>query len=365
MKRVDPFQLKANRLTGFIALALVVIVMLWWGIGWLTSGPVVEPRLFVAYFDESAGLREGDAVRIQGRRAGYVTDVSVVQHQGSAQARVEFAIAPGTGSPWLRDMVDSGGVPPDSSIRVRPGSVRGRPQLVINIGDKNENRIEVGGEWKNTRGANSRDTFSQWQEDINRARSQIGELVAFFEDDNWSSLTRQLGEIRNALEGADSNIGAIAEQTSGLADGLDSAEAQMNALLERLEAPGSDDPAKLQEFADNFNKAGKQMDDLHTQLTDTAELVERMHKQSGDAVSVSESRQLQRAGFELREMASRLRASMERAVLDPSRAGNLPPSRFWRPYFHGGEPRRGTSIDEPPVPAPGDGIGLPHGKKQD
>ena len=118
-----------------------------------------------------------------------------------------------------------------------------------------------------------------------------------------------------------------------------------------------------QEFAEGLNKAGTQMDDLHKQLTDTAEQVERMREQTDGALSASESRELEKAGRDLRGMASRLRASMERAVIDPSKAGDMPPSRFWRPYYHGGEPRKGTSIDDQPVTPPGEGVGVPRGKK--
>lgn len=361
MKRSDPFELTANKVTGAIALAIVGALLLWWGAGLLFSGPVVEPRLFVAYFDESAGIREGDAVRIQGRRAGHVTDVTVVQHEGRAKARVQFAIAPGRGSPWLSELVDSGGVPSDSSIRIKPGSIRGRPQLVITIGDKDDELIPIGGEWKKTRSANEEDTFSQWQEDINRARDQVGEVVAFFDDEQWKQLTDQLGALRDELEGVDKNVGSIAERSDGLAEGLDEATKAMDSLVEELKARDTANRDDMLQLADSLAKAGAEMDDLHKQLTEAAEQIELMYEQSSDALNTSESKQLQKTGRDLRSMASRLRASMERAVLDPSRAGDMPPSRFWRPYFHGGEPRRGTSIDPSPVTAPGDGLGVPKG----
>ena len=363
MSEKDTFNRTANRVTGGIALVLVGGWLVWTAATWAFSGPVVEPRLFVAYFDQSAGIREGDAVRIQGRRAGHVTEVTVVQHEGRAQARVEFAIAPGRGSPWLREMVDSGGVPADSKIRIKPGGIRGRPQLVISIGDKDDELIKVGEEWKNTKSANQEDTFSQWQEDIDRAREQFAGVVAFFDDEPWRELTDQLANLREMLEQADQNAGSIAEQTAGISDGLDDAIRGLDELTASLNVSEDGDESRMQAFADNINDAGVQMDDLHKQLVEAGEQIERLRKTSEDSLSASEEATLIRSGLKLREMASRLRASMERAVIDPSRAGDLPPSRFWRPYFHGGAPRRGTSIDEIPVAPPGERAGVPAGRR--
>lgn len=363
MKRADPFELTANKVTGGIALVVVALVLVGWAAGWFFSGPVAEPRLFVAYFDESAGIREGDAVRIQGRRAGYVTDVTVVQHEGKAQARVEFAIAPGTGSPWLKEMVDTGGVPSDSSIRIRPAGMRGRPQLVIDIGKRSTERIAVGEEWKNTRGASEEDTFSQWQEDINRARSQIADLVAFFDDDSWSNLTRQLSQLRDSLESADSNISSVLDNTGELARNMDDTIRNLDNAVANLRDQAPESPEGLRAAEENLSRVAAELEEVHRQLVDSADQVERMREESEAARRSTESEELGKAGRELRAMAARLRASMARAESDPSRAGDLPPSRFWRPYYHAGEPRRGTSIDQTPVSPPGEGIGVPKGTK--
>ncbi|MBZ0135114.1 MAG: MlaD family protein [Planctomycetes bacterium] len=360
MKRSDPWELTANRVTGLIAMGLIAGLVVWMVVGWIFSGPVVEPRVFVAYFENTAGLREGDAVRIQGRRAGYVTNVTVVQHEGRAMARVEFAIAPGTGSPWLQEMVDTGGLPADSSISVRPPGMRGRPQLDIKIGEHSDKLIKVGEQWKNTKSASQEDTFSQWQEDLDRARAQFDDISAFFEDEQWDAFNWQLADLRDTLENADADADSIVGKSAGLIEGLHEATRKMDEMSANLNARPPDSEG-LVEFADNLRQASAEIDDLERQLDEAADEIVRMRENSEAALTASESESLQKSVRDLRGMAARLRASMERAVGDPSRAGNLPPTRFWRPYYHGGEPRRGTSISDPPVTPPGDGIGIPKG----
>lgn len=352
---------RTNLVTGMIVLALIAAVLIYVGLNELLSLPEVEKQSYVAYFENSAGLREGDRVRIQGRSAGRVTHVEVVNHDGRIVTRVEFEIDPGTGSPWLRQMEKAGGIPSDSTITVRAPSMMGRPILVISIGKEDGNPIPEGGEWVNTRSANESDQLGQWGEDIERARTQIRSFNDYFEDEEkFDALRENLAKIADSLEQADEAMGRIEGRGIELDEGLTKAQQSMDEMRENLASEGESTSNALGDVVANTGRTVEQLDEVATDLDKAMREIDRIASSIGDSTSSFEKSKLENLGLELRKLSSSLRAGMRRAESNPKEVG-MPNWRRSRPYFQGGEPAVGTSISEPPAEAPSEKVGVPKG----
>jgi ABC-type transporter Mla subunit MlaD len=352
---------KANLITGAVVLAAIAGILIYAGLNELLRIPEEKKHAYVAYFENSGGLREGDRVRIQGRAAGTVTKVDVVNHDGRVVTRVEFEITPGTGSPWLTQMERAGGIPSDSTVTVRMPSMLGRPVLVISIGKDDANPIAEGGEWVNTTSANELDQLSQWGEDIDRAKTQIRTFNDFFEDDEkFAQLSKNLGDIADALEKADGVMADLEGRGAELDEGLTKAQQGMDEMRAGIEGSGDSTAKALGEVVEKTGKTAVQLDELAEDLSRAMKEVDRISGTLGDTVSDMEKSKLAKLGIELRRLSSSLRAGMAIAEKNPKEV-DLPNWRRSRPYFHGGEPTTGTSIDEPPPEAPAEKVGIPKG----
>ncbi|MCB9894472.1 MAG: MCE family protein [Planctomycetes bacterium] len=354
----DAIPNKANLITGIVVLAVALLIVAFAIIRSLPDSGVQPGVMYVAYFENSGGIQEGDDVRIQGRRAGVVKSVGVVMRDGKAVTRVEFEIKPGSGSQWLKDAP----IPGDSTISVKTPSFMGRPQLLISIGSKDDDPIAEGGEWTKTRSAGSKDQLTEWHDDLVRAQDEIERFVSFFDDtEGFERLKNQLGDIAEALEKADQQIADLTENAGETGDKLDEAKQQLDDLHENLASQSEPASDALGQIADNTSQLPAELDKIDERIGSVLDEVERMKSDSSGMASTAEQMKLDQLGIELRKMAARLRSSMERAVYDPSQAGDMPNWRRTRPYFNGGTPSKGTSIDENPPPAPADQSGVPKG----
>lgn len=354
MSTPDPWFKRANLITGLVTLALLLSVTAWLVVRRIMAQPVEPPRVYVAYFENGGGIREGDAVRIQGRRAGYVQGADVVMRDGKALTRVEFVIQPGAGSPWLLGMP----IPADSRISVKMPAMLGRPQLVITVGNEEE-IVPVGGEWENTLSASDQDQFGQWYEDLSRARTQISDFIDFFDDQEaFEILNRQLADIAGSLEKADQAVQSTVAGAHRVESDLANATADMDDARERIGNERESTRESLASLAEGSGKVAPELDRIQADLSQALTEVERL-KHSTDGLA--EQEQLDQLGLDLRRLSASLRASWKRAESDPSKAGDMPNWRRSRPYFHGGEPRSGTSIDEPAPAAPSERAGVPKG----
>ncbi|MCA8913986.1 MAG: MCE family protein [Planctomycetes bacterium] len=351
---------KINLITGVVVLVIALAIGVYVVIKALPSSDVQPGVKYVAYFENSGGIQEGDSVRIQGRRAGKVTAVGVVVHEGRAVTRVEFEIAPGSGSQWLKDAA----IPGDSTISVKTPAFMGRPQLLISIGSNDDDPIAEGGEWKNTRSASGQDQLSQWHEDIVRAQTEIEGLLSYLDDtEKFERLKDQLGDIADALEKADQQIADTTGRAAEAGDMLDEATKGIDDVRKQISAQSEPATDGLNQIADNTSQLSTELDRVDENLSKALAEVERMKEGTDNMASSADQMKLDKLGIELRKMVARLRSSMERAKYDPSQAGDMPNWRRTRPYFNGGEPTKGTSIDENPPRAPGDDSGVAPGVK--
>jgi ABC-type transporter Mla subunit MlaD len=353
---------KANLISGAIFLVLIALISGYLIINKLINIPAEPPRVYVAYFENSGGLREGDRVRIQGRAAGKVNSVEVVNHNGKVVTRVEFEVTPGTGSTWLTEMERAGGIPSDSTIGVKMPSFLGRPILVITIGKDDANPIGEGGEWLNTKSANQSDQVTQWGEDIERARVGIRSFLDFFEDrEQFERLNKNLTDIADALEKADRAMAKLEGRGADVDKALDQMRTGMDDVRESLNGKGEAVAKDLPKFAEQTAETAEKFDAIADDLTRAMEEVERINTSLDGAVSNMEKSKLDEIGLELRRLSARLRAGLEIAEKNPKQFGDMPNWRRSRPYFQGGTPASGTSIDDPPPAAPSEKIGVPTG----
>lgn len=353
-----------NVFTGLVVLAVVVLLVIVGGLIPLLRPEPVPPKTFIAYLDESGGIREGDAVRISGRRAGYVSNVTMMQHEGNVMARVEFVIQAGDGSPWLNELRDTG-IPHDSSIRVRQARMLGRPRLEITIGQDLTQTIADGGEWKDARGAGGDDEFTGWQQDIDRAREQIAGIIAILDDserfDKLNSLLKQANAALQDVEAAFARNTGLGTQIWDTLDSATRAMDKMTAdLRERREGDQPESP--LAGATEGLAELERQLGELDGHIADIEREIVRIEEQSNGALDSFDGVALAGLGLELRRQAARLRSSMFTAVSNPKKFGDMPGWRQTRPFYHGGDPHTGTSIDDTPPPAPGERTGVPRGK---
>lgn len=329
---------KLNLISGGIVLGLVVAVVAWFGGGWLLK-PAPEPgRRFVAMFDEAGGIKAGDAVRIEGRRAGIVTDVQLVHDDGRMRVRVEFEIRPGTSSKWL----NTAQIPADARIEVAEAGMFGRPQLNIREGQSKTKFIEEGGEWTNTRGASTEDPVVQFRENVESFDKMLDQLDEFLAPGgDMDGIKSAVADLRVRVEDASNRT------TQAMANAPE-ADRQLVLLKEDLEALGrrlAEADAGIAENLKALSQGGKSAEDaaakMDEQLAEVLASTDRLRTAVADSGELLTAKQAEGLGTELRRFAARLRMSMEIAKADPSQAGDLPNWRLSRRYFNGQTPLPG------------------------
>lgn len=329
---------KLNLLSGGIVLGLIVGLVAWFGGGLLLKKAPEPGRRFVAMFDEAGGIKAGDAVRIEGRRAGIVTDVQLVHDEGRMRVRVEFEIRPGTSSKWLA----SAQIPADARIEVAEAGMFGRPQLNIREGQSKTKFIEEGGEWTNTRGASTDDPVVQFREGMESFDKMLDQLHEFLAPGGpMEGIKSAVADLRGSVEDTSTRI------TEAMA-GAPEADRQLALLKEDLNALGrqlaeadagiAENLKSLSEGGKNAEEAAAKMDE---QLADVLASTGRLRTAIEDSGELLTAKQAEGLGTELRRFAARLRMSMEIAKADPAQAGDLPNWRLSRRYFNGETPLPG------------------------
>jgi hypothetical protein len=135
----------------------------------------------------------------------------------------------------------------------------------------------------------------------------------------------------------------------------------MDDVRARVNVDGESTATDLTKFAEQAADTAEKFESIDDDLTRAMDEVERLNGQLDDAVSSLEKSNLEKLGVELRRLSASLRAGLEIAEKNPKQFGDMPNWRKSRPYFQGGKPTRGTSIDEPAPPAPSERIGVPDG----
>jgi hypothetical protein len=325
---------RLNFWVGIAVLALTACI-----VAYFTVAPMFETkpepgRMFVAYFDDAAGIEPGDTVRVQNRHAGWVRDVQFIQHDGRLQVRVVFEIRPGPSSIWLKDHQ----FPADSRIRVQPGPSSRRPRLHISLGQNKEEFIEEGGEWRNARGARTESIFDVWERDRQRTDQQFADFFAHFEDEDFiRGIKDGVADVADLFDEFEAMFDGAFPDAIELTANLDAARDTLHGLRSDVSAarPGLHDSlqaaAAQSEFDDSvFDRVSEQLSSFVASLDAIQSGIEQGKRQAEDP---SLGRQL----LNLRRQSAQLRASWDESRKDPSRGGSMLSWRRSRHYFHGGE----------------------------
>ena len=322
---------RLNFWLGTGALVVAILVALWVALKPVLNQPAEPPQRYVAYFENAGGLEIGDVVRIKGRRAGRVVGTEVVRRDDKVMIRVEFEIAPGSGSQWLKQ----GGIPADSVIRVRQPAILGRPTLTIELGDDSE-IIAVGGEWLQAKGVSGDDQFSALKAKLNEFDAAIDKYVAYVKPEFIADIKLRIVQLRlnidkarDAVESAVANAPALVQRVDELGRALSDLLAQV-----RKAAPGLGENVKAVEV--RLREAPQQAEDAGKAITDLREMVSRLDESLAELNGRSEAGDFSKAVREFRRFSAQLRAGAVRAEYQPKQAGDLPPWRIARPYFNGG-----------------------------
>lgn len=315
-------------------LVLVALAALYLALRPVLNAPAEPARKFVAYFENAGGINVNDVVRIKGRRAGRVSEVSVVRREGKTLVRVEFEIAPGSGSQWLKD----GAIPADSVVQVKVPAVLGRPSLSVEIGSDGSSLIQEGGEWTRARGVSGQDQFQKLHEQLTSFDAVLDQLVGAISDKELiDNLKAQVGSIRKGLESAEANIAAGFAQSGDYDKQLEEASKALSQLNSDLKARTSEISERLGRIKDQTQNAPQAIADVSEKLSELRGQVEKFSTSIESSASLSEGSELGKVFAEFRRMAATLRASSDRGAANPKEFGNMPPWRLARPYFNGGK----------------------------
>ena len=342
----DPADKSINRLTGWVVLGLVAALALFFG-GRALFKPAPEVRAsYVAYFENAGGLKVGDTVRIKGRRAGTVTDLALVQHNGQARVRVEFVIAPGEGSQWLKDF---DGLPGDTALQITTPKLRGNTQISIAVGKDTAHMIPSGGEVKDARSEVAKDLMTEAREELEKFNGYIDQVLAILDGPMMEKVTKGVAEFAQRIEEINQrlaedklNLGAI---NQALVDAID----RLQALRRQVADAVSSTPAQIADLNKQVAQAEPQIDKAGKQVADVARDLGKLDSALSSLAGQVSGPSMQRAGEQLRRLSSQARASMETASSDPKTFGDMPPWRKHRQFYHGDrDPQAGKENDPDP-----------------
>ncbi len=329
---------RLNLLSGGILLALILALVAWFAFGVLFKPEPAPGRRFVAMFDEAGGIKAGDAVRIEGRRAGIVTGVQLVHDDGRMRVRVEFEIRPGTSSKWLA----TAQIPADARIEVAEAGMFGRPQLNIREGQSKTKFIEEGGEWTNAKGASTEDPVVQFRKGLEAFDKMLDQLHEFLAPGGG------MDDIKAAVADLRATVQDASARTTETMAGAPEADRKLALLKEDLDALGrqlAEADASIAENLKALAEGGKSAEaaaaSMDEELADVLVATNRLRTAIADSGELLTAKQAEGLGTELRRFAARLRMSMEIAKGDPSRAGDLPNWRLSRRFFNGESPLPG------------------------
>ncbi len=317
---------------GIGAIVLAALIAGYLAIKPVLSAPAEPSQRFVAYFENAGGIDTGDVVRIKGRRAGRVVGTEVVHRDGKVMIRVEFEIAPGSGSQWLKE----GGIPSDSVIRVRQAAIIGRPSLSITYGE-NDKLIPEGGEWPHAEGLSGEDRFESWLREIRKFDAAIDKYMGYVKPEMIAEIKLGIAELRLNIDKVRASVERGFEAAPEIVRGIDELSRAVARLNDEMRA--------------NAPQISKNLESLNTQLKAAPEFTQKAQESIGklskDIAEVSETlaENAQRAEdgdldkvlLEFRKFTAQLRGGAVRAEYNPKQAGDMPPWRLARPYFNGGK----------------------------
>jgi ABC-type transporter Mla subunit MlaD len=282
----------------------------------------------VAYFDESSGLQPGHQVRMIGRRAGIVTDVSLAVVNGRSRVRVAFELRPGEGLAWVDRL------PADTKAQIVPGGMRSDPRLVLSQGVASES-VPEGGEVLAESSGPRDDALTTYRRNLREFDEMIDKAVAIIEGPEVSKAMETVKVVGEKIAGAEPQIDSAMAGMPGMIESMDRLRADLDRARTNVAEAGGATEAALGSSLGSTDRAIVQVESLGEAVARTQESLSGLAASMESAASAFDGQGTERAGAQLRALAARLRASQEMSAGNPALFGDMPSRRFWRPYFHG------------------------------
>lgn len=321
---------RRNLLTGWLVLGLAFAAGAWVLLGWLLRAAPAPEQTYVAYFENAGGLRAGDRVRTKGRSAGRVTDVRIVQHEGRTVARVEFAIAPGEGSQWLKET----NLPVDTELRIQKPRLMGNTQLSISPGSSKQT-IADGGEVKRTVSDTGQDQLSQFKQELAKIQGYVDQGLTLLDGPLLEQITSGLAELQRRAAQFEEMLAKGMDFATTIAPRLQEATDMLNDLRKQLEGNSAEVSGNISKLGDNAAQADKAVAELSEKLAGYADAVAEVDHSIAGLRRQMESQAVTDAGKSLRRLSAQVRESMRVAVSNPAAFGDMPPWRKLRKHYHG------------------------------
>lgn len=335
-----PPEKRLNFYTGVAALVLLGTVVAIVVVGSLGEAEVAPAPRFVAYFDDSEDLRIDDRVRLLGRNAGFVTAVDLASVEGRAKVRVEFELRLG----WL-PFVE--GLSPDTQARIEPGGMRSRPRLVLDMG-QGDGLLAPGAEVKARKreGGPRLDPLEAFGANLKQADEIISQAVKVLDGPAVREALDAVKRAGDVLAEAGPMLDGISTRAPEVNLALDNARTGCDKARDNVAAARESLEAALKEAGSGTQSSGAQVESLHEKVAAVGRSMEELSTAVESAARGVDSSGSSNVGRQLRVMAARLRASQDMSAGNPALFGDMPTSRFWRPYLHGDTFRPGTRIPE-------------------
>lgn len=335
-----------NRFTGWLVLALLAAIALFAGGRALFAPRPDVKATYVAYFENAGGLKVGDTVRVKGRRAGTVTDMALVQYNGQARVRVEFVIAPGEGSQWLKEF---DGLPADTILQITTPKLRGNTQMSIAVGKDTAHMIPSGGVVKDARSEVPKDLMTEAREKLEEFNAYIDQVIAILDGPMIERVTRGLAEFAQRIEEVNQRLSEDKLNVVAIDRALVDAMNRLGDLRARVADAVTNAPASLADLNKQAAAIGPQIDRSSEAVAGVAGNLGKLNSALESLSAQLSGPSVQRAGEQLRRLSSQARASMQTAQRDPKTFGDMPPWRKHRQFYHGDrDPQAGKENDADP-----------------
>lgn len=332
----DPAENRLNVVTG-VATLVILGLILFAVLGRIAFDlvPVASGTPYVAYFDESHGLKPGHQVRMIGRRAGIVTDVGLAVVGGRSRVRVQFELRPGEGLAWLDRL------PSDTEAQIQPGGMRSDPRLVLTQGIAGDS-IAGGGEVKSRSGGPRDDTLTTWRDNLREFDEVIDKAVAIIDGPEVAKAMEAVKIAGERIAQAGPKIDQVVQGAPGMIESMDRLRADLERARTNVSEAGGATEVALESSVGSTGRAVAQVEEFGATIARAQDSVANLALSLEAAAASFDSQGTERAGAQLRVLAARLRASQEISAGNPAQFGDMPSRRFWRPYFHGDDFKPGN-----------------------
>lgn len=180
--------------------------------------PFADERGYLAYFESSVGLKEGDPVRMAGVEVGRVSGIAIEEHR----VRVDFTVS------------DQAVVKADSQAAIRQTNLLGGVFLGLDFGSPQSEVLPPGSTVATLESSNFDELITNLDKNQERVLGALGTLI----QENREQLTdavKSLNSIMTKIDGGEGTLGQLVNQPE-LFQELVALSKRFNRLLGQIES---------------------------------------------------------------------------------------------------------------------------------